>query len=314
MQQPPNAAQAGPTARTAFSQVTLEQRDELPVLRIRNRHAEAAIALQGAQLLEYTPRNSQPIIWLSDCVEYKRGQGQRGGIPVCWPWFGAIERNPAAVRAQAQDDQLPAHGFVRTRDWTLHSVREHDDFTEVTLNFVTDSVMHSRWQHPAELQLTVTVGTTLKLELTTKNIGVQPLALTQALHTYFAVSAIDEVCISGLDDTHYVDTLDDWHDYTQNGAIKFTGETDRIYLDTPNEMHLHDNGWNRTIHLRATNSASAVVWNPWIEKSKRLSQFAPDAWREMVCIETANVLDDMVQLAPNATHTLAVEIRSENLA
>lgn len=309
MHQPEAPKQATPHSISALSQVVLELRDELPVLRISNRHADAAIALQGAQVLEYTPRGAHPVIWLSERVEYKRGQSQRGGIPICWPWFGALERNPAAVRSLAHGDSLPAHGLVRTRDWTIHSIREHDTHTEITLNFVTDSASQTQWSSAAELQLTVTVGATLRLELTTRNLGVQPLALTQALHTYFAISAIDKIHLTGFENTHYIDTLDDWFDHNQRDAIEFAAETDRIYLDVPNTVQLHDSGWNRTIRLRIENSTSAVVWNPWIEKSKRLSQFSPDAWRDMVCIETANVLDDMIELAPQATHTLVLEIQ-----
>ena len=297
--------------QNALTTIALEQRDELPVLRISNRHADAAIALQGAQVLEYTPRGARPVIWLSEHAEYKRGQGQRGGIPVCWPWFGAIERNPAAVRALALGENLPAHGLVRTRDWTLRSIREHDDSTEIILNFVTDNVLQKHWPHAAELQLQVTVGKSLRLELTTRNLSAQPLALTQALHTYFAISAIDNIRVTGFEHSRYIDTLDAWSEKKQTEAICFNGETDRIYLDVPRAVQLHDSGWHRTLHLRATNSASAVVWNPWIEKSKRLSQLAPDAWRDMLCIETANVLDDLIELAPQAAHTLTLEIQHE---
>lgn len=310
MHQPNILKQATSKSTSALSQVVLEQRDELPILRIGNRHADAAIALQGAQVLEYTPHGMQPVIWLSDHAEYKRGQGQRGGIPLCWPWFGALERNPAAVRSQARGNQLPAHGLVRTRDWTIRSIKESDSDTEITLNFVTDNISQIHWSPAAELQLTVTVGATLRLELTTRNLGPRPFSLTQALHTYFAISAIDKIRLTGFENAHYIDTLDDWYNHNQRGAIEFTSETDRIYLDVPKAVQLHDSGWNRTIYLRAQNSTSAVVWNPWIEKSKRLSQFAPDAWREMVCIETANVLDDMVELLPQSSHTLTLEIQS----
>lgn len=296
--------------QVALSHVQLEQRGELPVLRISNRHADAAIALQGAQLLEYTPRGMHPVIWLSERAEYRRGQAPRGGIPVCWPWFGALERNAATVRSLVHGDDPPVHGLVRARDWTLHSLNEHDDGTEIILRFVSDCVLQQQWPHAVELQLQIRVGKTLRLALTTRSLDTQPLALTQALHSYFAISAIDNVHVTGFEHSHYIDTLDDWYNHNQNGAIYFSGETDRIYLDVPRAVQLHDSGWQRTLQLRTENSASAVVWNPWVEKSKRLSQFAPEAWRELVCIETANVLDDLVELAPQATHTLSLEIEA----
>ena len=292
--------------------LSLQQRGELPLLRICNRHADAVIALQGAQLLEYRPRGDKPVLWLSDRASYQRGHSVRGGVPVCWPWFGAFERNPANVRAMTADNSAPppAHGLVRSCDWTLHSLRDSDDCTEVTLQLRSDTLQPSLWPQTALLQLTIGVGATLTMALTTHNLGDTPLALTQALHTYLAVSAIEQVRLSGFETARYIDTLDDWREKTQRTAITFNGETDRIYLDVPHAVQLHDDGWQRTITLRASGSSSAVVWNPWIEKSQRLSQFRADAWRDMVCIETANVLSNAIELAPQTSHTLALEIDS----
>lgn len=290
------------------SHLSLQQRGGLPVLRISNRHADAVIALQGAQLLEYTPRGEKPVIWLSDLAEYQRGQSVRGGVPVCWPWFGALDRNPEPIQEMTRGEGLPAHGLVRARDWTLHGIQEDEDLTEVTLAFSTDHLLQRNWPHAVELLLKLTIGRSLKLELTTHNAGSEPIALTQALHTYFSISAIDEIELTGFEKTRYIDTLDGWRELPQTGAIRFTGETDRIYLDVPETVQLHDRGWNRTIALRASGSTSAVVWNPWIEKSRRLSQFAPNAWREMICIETANVLEDAVTLKAGAIHVLELEL------
>ncbi len=290
------------------SQTSLQQRGELPVLQISNRHADAVIALQGAQLLEYTPRGEKPVIWLSELAGYQRGQSVRGGVPVCWPWFGALDRNPAAVRAMARGEKLPAHGLVRTRDWTLRSTRAEEDFTEVTLAFSADPLLQQHWPYPVELALQVTVGRSLTLALTTRNLGTASIALTQALHTYFNVSSIDNVHLTGFEKSRYIDTLDGWREIDQNGAITFQGETDRIYLDVPQQVQLHDSGWQREIRLRATGSASAVVWNPGIAKAKGLSQFAADAWRTMLCIESANVLDDAIELAGGAECSMELEI------
>ena len=296
------------TPLSTLTQVTLQQRGELPVLQISNRHADASIALQGAQLLDYTPHGAKPVVWLSEQADYQRGQSVRGGIPICWPWFGAIERNPDTVRAMTRGENLPAHGLVRTRDWTLQSVQENDTFTQIRLGLVTDSALHSIWPHAAELQLVVTVGSSLKIELTSHNIGVQPIELTQALHTYLSASSIETVELTGLERSRYIETLDKWQELPQTGSIRFSGETDRIYLDVPGTLKLHDSGWKRTITLQASGSRSAIVWNPWIEKAKRLSQFSPGAWRNMLCIETANVLEDAITLAPHASHKMQLEI------
>lgn len=292
-----------------LSSVALTQLDELPALRVRNAAAEALIVLRGAQVLEFVERGRQPLLWLSERAEFRRGQTIRGGIPVCWPWFGDLARNPDPVRQLAGEPAAaPAHGLVRAQDWLLHAIDERPDQTEITLRCPT---LPAHWPHATELLLTIGVGRTLTLQLTTKNTGATPLALTQALHTYFAVSDIRAVTVPTLADKRYIDTLRNWSEQIQTGVENFSGETDRIYCDLPERLQLHDAQWRRAIHLRAAHSSSAVLWNPWIEKSKRLSQFADDAWQRMLCIETANVLEDAVTLAPGAAHTLEMETWTE---
>lgn len=297
------------TFASAFPSTTvaLEQRDELTLLRVSNAHADALIALQGAQVLEFCAKGQRPLLWLSELAEFKRGQSIRGGIPVCWPWFGDITRNPEPVQRMAHGENLPAHGIVRNQNWILESIIETAEHTQIILSYTIWAATQIDWPHNASVRLTVSVGKTLRLQLSTRNDSSEPLTLTQALHTYFAVSDIRQVEINGLEQTRYIDTLDAWREQTQLGSVEFAGETDRIYLGVPESIELVDRGWQRRIALRAQNSSSAIVWNPWIEKSKRLSQFADDAWQRMLCIETANVLSDSVTLAAGAEHTLDVE-------
>jgi len=288
-----------------LEQTALVQLDELPALRVRNRHAEALIALQGAQVLEYSPRGQRGLIWLSETAEFRRGAPVRGGIPVCWPWFGDAARNPEPVRALAGAG-APAHGLARGRDWTLRNIVETEAQTEITLacpGFDTPP-----WR--ADLELTIGIGPSLRLCLRTRNDGDAPLHFTQALHTYFAIGDIRDIAVSGLEQATYVDTLDQWREQRQQGELRIEGEVDRIYLDTPAQLAIHDTRWQRTLELHARHSRSAVVWNPWIEKSRRLSQFKADAWQRMLCIETANVLDDAVLLAPGEQQQLELDIRS----
>ena len=124
-------------------------------------------------------------------------------------------------------------------------------------------------------------------------------------------AGIDRISFEGLDGRAYIDTADGWTEKTQSGLLHFTAETDRIYLDTPARLSIVDPGWGRRIHLDARGSRSAVLWNPWIDKSRRLSQFPDEAWQNMLCIETANVLEDVVQLKPDERHRLELRISSE---
>lgn len=292
--------------------ISVSQAGDLPLLHINHPRGSAVIALQGAQVLRYQRSGARPLIWLSDEVVYQRGQSLRGGIPVCWPWFGDLARNPEKIRGQFQFEKPPAHGLVRGENWLLDSVDSDSETTRVTLrypvNFSNGTQLAS-----IDLQLEVSVGAALGLTLTTGNKGHSEFVFSQALHTYFAVSDIHQVKTLGLENTRYIETLENWAEKIQHGTVEFKGETDRIYIDTPELIRIHDASWQREIHIRSTTSKSAVVWNPWVEKSKRLSQFAPNAWQRMVCVETANVLDDNVTLYPDTSSSLSVEISEHAL-
>jgi glucose-6-phosphate 1-epimerase len=287
--------------------------DQLACWRIRNGDAEVIVAEQGAQVLSYRQGEAEPIIWLSEEAAFQRGQAVRGGVPVCWPWFGDLARNPESVQAAYQGSQpAPAHGLVRNIDWTL----ERNDSTaeSATLVFACNAKALPGWPHAVDLRLQIRLdGIGLHLSLTSHNRGDAPVALSQALHSYFAVSDIRGVAVEGLDGRPYIETLEDWQQRQQQGDLSFTGETDRIYQELPSRLSLRDAGLGRRITLETRGSRSAVLWNPWIDKAKRLSQFADDAWQRMLCIETANVMGDVVQIDPGASHTLSVSITSEPL-
>ncbi|MFG0381787.1 D-hexose-6-phosphate mutarotase [Pseudomonas sp. zbq_18] len=299
-----------------MSQAQIERLDldQLTCWRVHLGDSELLVAQQGAQILHYQHGEQPPIIWCSEQAGYNRGQSVRGGIPVCWPWFGDLQRNPQALQHQhAAPSSAPAHGGVRGLDWQLLGVEQQGE--SVTLQFLYDSRQQPlpHWPYDAELRLDIRLDQRLHLSLTSRNLGKQPLHLSQALHSYFAVSDIRQASVLGLDGCRYIETLDDWRECRQRGAVQFAGETDRIYLDVPPRLALVDNGWKRRILIETSGSHSAVVWNPWIDKAQRLSQFADDAWQRMLCIETANVWDDCIELAAGASHSLNVSLWSEAL-
>ena len=299
-----------------MSQAQIERLDldQLTCWRVHLGDSELLVAQQGAQILHYQHGTQPPIIWRSEQAAYQAGQSVRGGIPVCWPWFGDLQRNPQALQTQhGEPGHAPAHGGVRNLDWQLLGIEQLDE--AVLLQFAYDSRTQPlpHWPHAAELRLDIRLDQRLHLSLTSRNHGDQPLQLSQALHSYFAVSDIRQTQVLGLDGCRYIETLDNWQERRQQGAVQFHGETDRIYLDVPPRLALVDAGWNRRILLDAASSRSAVVWNPWIDKARRLSHFADDAWQRMLCIETANVWDDCVHLAPGASHSLNLSLWSEAL-
>ena len=287
------------------------QLDSLAAWRIRHGDAELLLAQQGAQILSYRRGSQPPLIWLSEQAAYQRGQSVRGGVPVCWPWFGDLTRNPPAVQAMVSGE-APFHGLVRTLDWQLDAVETLDTGVCVSLSLPAVSALPS-WQGEVQPRLQLTLGDDLLIELHNHNTSQQPAAISQALHSYFAISDIQQVQLHGLDGCRYIETLEDWAERRQQGDLEFAGETDRIYLDVPARLELLDHGWQRRLLLEVSGSRSAIVWNPWIDKAGRLSQFAADAWQRMLCIETANVWDDCLQLAPGESHCLSLRLSSQAL-
>ena len=287
--------------------------DQLVCWRIRRGDAELLVAEQGAQVLSYRQGGAAPLIWLSEQAEFKQGQSVRGGVPICWPWFGDLARNPPAVQATYQSEQpAPFHGLVRALPWQLAEQRCEGDVALLEFRCAQAQERLPGWPHAVELTLQIRLADRLRLTLTSHNRGDRPVAISQALHSYFAVSDIRQVEVEGLDGRPYVETLEDWETRRQQGNLRFSGETDRIYLDLPASLSVIDHGWNRRILLSSSGSSSAVLWNPWIDKARRLSSFADDAWQRMLCIETANVLGDAFELQPGEQHAMSVEIHSHN--
>nr|MBF0683644.1 D-hexose-6-phosphate mutarotase [Pseudomonas sp.] len=288
------------------------EKDQLTCWQVRRGDDELLIAEQGAQILSYRQGDAPPIIWLSEEAAFTKGQSVRGGVPICWPWFGDLSRNPDGVLGMYQDDQTaPFHGLVRGLDWVLEQHRCEDDIAFLEFACPPAQTGLPGWEHAVELKLQIRLDQRLHISLVSRNLGERPVSISQALHTYFAVSDIHQVAVDGLDGCPFIDTLQDWAPGLQQGDLQFSGETDRIYLGLPSTLSLQDPAWNRRITLQTSGSRSAILWNPWIAKAQRLSQFADDAWQRMLCIETANVMDDHVRLEAGASHNLTVSIGSE---
>ena len=295
----------------ATFQVVTEQHGELNCWRISSDRAELLIAQQGAQVLSYQQVGEPPLLWLSDQAIFRQGKSVRAGVPVCWPWFGNLQRNPEAVQAMYQGTPAPAHGLARTRDWKLLGIKEVGETLRIEFELPEARGDLPGWPHDVELKLVVEMGADLTLSLTSRNMGNTPVTISQALHSYFAVSDVRQARVEGVDGLGYIETLAGWEQRQQQGALMFAGETDRIYLNTPQTLSIVDPHWNRRITLTSSGSRSAVIWNPWTERAKELADMADDGWQRMLCIETANVWDDLVELKPGHSSSLAVRIVSE---
>jgi glucose-6-phosphate 1-epimerase len=273
----------------------------LPRLSIRGRAAEAELYLHGAQLTRWQPHGHGPVLWLSDQAVFKPAAAIRGGIPLCWPWFGP----------KPGDATAKAHGFARTAEWTVQDVELLPDSSINVVLALTDTDIAAAspaWHSAFHLTLDITIGESLTLALTTKNTGRASFDITEAMHTYLEVGDIRRVSITGLDGVAYVDQLASGARTTQaESDIRFTAETDRIYA-TESSCQLRDPVLNRRIHVSKAGSGSTVVWNPWIEKTARLADMNANGWERMVCIEAANSNDARVHLAPGQSHTLMTRL------
>ncbi|SQG00974.1 aldose 1-epimerase [Paucimonas lemoignei] len=286
--------------------------DELNCWRISHGDAELVVAQQGAHIVSYQRAGQQPLIWSNPDAAFKKGKAIRGGMPICWPWFGNLQRNPESVQAMRQSDEpANAHGEVRTIDWELMGMAEDDDALIVEFIQPKAEGQLPGWPHNVGLKLSIRLDEALNVSLVSYNSGTETVSFSQALHSYFAVSDVREVSLKGLDGLSYVDTLEDWAQREQSGEVQFTGETDRIYLDTPDMLSIVDPQWQRKIHICTSGSKSAIVWNPWTEKSKTFNDMAANGWQGMLCVETANVLGDVVTLAPEQMHVLALSVWAE---
>ena len=293
--------------------VESEQHGELNCWRITSDSAELLVAQQGAQVLSYQRLGEPPLLWLSDQALFNRGKSVRAGVPVCWPWFGNLQRNPQPVQQQFQGSEAPAHGLVRGRDWQLLGIDSSGDEVGLSFGLTATQGELPGWPHQVELTLEIRMGEHLRLNLTSRNLGDEKVVLSQALHSYFAVSDVRSVRVEGVKGRSYIETLADWEQRTQQADLDFSGETDRIYLDVPAELSIVDPAWERRIRISSSGSRSAVIWNPWTERAAQLPDMADDGWQRMLCIETANVMDDVVVLKPGATHAMSVAIGSEAL-
>jgi glucose-6-phosphate 1-epimerase len=288
--------------------------DELKCWRIRHGDAELLVAQQGAHILSYQLVGQEPLIWLNEEAVFKQGKPIRAGMPICWPWFGNLERNPQSVQAMRQNSEpAKAHGEVRALDWELLGIGEDGDALLVEFVLPQAEGHLPGWPHNVALKLSIRLDQALNVSLVSYNCGTEDVTISQALHTYFAVSDVRQISVEGLDGLSYIETLDNWEEHQQAGGLTFAGETDRIYLDTPGLLSIVDPQWQRRIQIQSTGSSSAILWNPWIEKTGKFSDMAADGWQRMVCVETANVMSDVVTLAPDEMHILGVSIWSEAL-
>ncbi|NOY67579.1 MAG: D-hexose-6-phosphate mutarotase [Gammaproteobacteria bacterium] len=281
-----------------------ETNDEIINIEVNNKYAKACICLQGAQILDWTPVNQKPVIWMSADALFRKNKSVRGGVPVCWPWFGDHVSNPA----------FPAHGYVRNNTWELKKTETlPDGSTRLLFIFPENDEFKAYWPYKMKIELHVTIGEKLQIVLKTENLSDGDVTLTEALHTYFNISHIKNISVNGLNGCQYLDKLDGYSVKEQQDNILVKEEVDRIYINTPDEVCIYDSGYKRNILINKSESLSTIVWNPWKVKSDLMGDMGDDGYLGMVCVETANAASNAVNLSAGQVHEMSVEYKVECL-
>ncbi|MEO5804838.1 MAG: D-hexose-6-phosphate mutarotase [Verrucomicrobiota bacterium] len=269
----------------------------LPKINVHTDWSEAEIYLNGAHVTKFQIKGEAPLLFMSEKSRFEKGHPIRGGVPVIFPWFGAREGKQM-------------HGFARNLTWELKEISHGSN--AVILKLALPDTPEAAEFPIFRAEYWVTVGETLALELKITNQSNENLSFENCLHTYFAVGEIGAVSVVGLKGTEYLDKVGTVARKKETDEqIKFSGETDRVYLSTTNTTEIHDAKLKRKIIVEKEGSASTVVWNPWIAKAKAMADFGDEEYLRMVCVESGNVSENKIVLPPGKTSSLKINLRRQ---
>lgn len=261
-----------PVVEQISSALSRRLMDELDVIVIDHPQVKASFALQGAHLLSWKPQGEDEALWLSGNTPFKNGVALRGGVPICWPWFG-----PATQQG------LPAHGFARNLAWTLKAHNEDDKGVVLTFELHSSEASRQYWPHDFTLFARYKLGKTCEIELEAHG----DFETTSALHTYFNVGDIHAVKVSGLGD-RFIDKVNNaQEDVLTDGVQTFPDRTDRVYLNPEACSVIHDSALNRTIEVIHHHHTNVVAWNPGPALSASMTDMPDDGYKTFVCVESA---------------------------
>lgn len=270
----------------------------LPRAVLRTAEGEAHVYLHGGHITHWQPSGHAPVIFMSAHTRFASDNALRGGVPVIFPWFGL----------HAGDVHAPSHGFARRRPWRLERKGDHD----VVLALDADATTRAAWPHDFVLRLHVQLAARLTIALEVVNPSAETWTYEEALHTYFAVGDVAATVVTGLEGAAYLDKTEAMaRKRHPHEPMRFTGEVDRIFAGSTAACAVEDPVLKRRVRVDKHGSATTVVWNPWTERARALPDLGDDEWQTMVCVETANVGDDAITLAPGARHHMAAVLTCE---
>ncbi len=274
----------------------------LPMIQVNSAKAQALVSIHAGQVLSYQPAGEpEDVMFLSEKAYYEDGKAIKGGAPICWPWFGA----------DPEGKGRPGHGFVRNRAWNVVATEAMaNGDVKVTLGLMDTPDTHEIWPQSFSLQQEIIIGESLNLSLITRNTGKEKFSITQAFHTYFKVGDIARTKVLGLENCEYIDKAGGGNaQKQQSGAVTIESEVDRIYLDVGNTLIIADSALNRRIQITSQGSKTAVVWNPWEKISKGMADLEDADYQRLLCVETTNAANDVVEVVPGGECRLTADYR-----
>lgn len=278
------------------------EKDGMTRAQVTTATASATVYLHGAQLTDWQPAGETPVLFLSERSEFVEGRAIRGGVPICFPWFGPRwDGGPG-----------PAHGFARLQRWEVAFAALSGQDVHLSLVLRPSEMSRSLGYDDFQVAFELLIGKTLRMRLSVANSGSKPLVFEEALHSYFRVEDVRSARLEGLESALYVDKTDAMKEKeTGPEALRLTGETDRVFPENVASvtiLHGGFNGADRRVTVDKSNSASTVVWNPWEDKAAAMKDLSPSSWTEFVCVEAGNVGVDRLTLHPGEAHTMQMEV------
>lgn len=246
--------------------------DDTNCLEIKHDACKAKVSLYGGQVLSWQPTNHEEVFWLSNSAEYKAGKAIRGGIPLCWPWFGPYEEGGN-------------HGFARNQVWQLEDVEISQYDVTLILTWQGENV-HPLWQTHAKVTQVLSFGKSFKQTLKMENLSDQDAKYTGALHTYFSIGHPENVTVNALNGVPFDCKLTGEKQITDHKS-NMVGPMDRVYYSA-DEVEVLDSKLNRMITISTSNTNQWVMWNPGIEVAKQMSDVHDNGQDEFFCLEAAN--------------------------
>ncbi|MDH5930574.1 D-hexose-6-phosphate mutarotase [Vibrio splendidus] len=287
-----------PTLTVLSDNVTIVEHEGVKLVRVIHDKANAAISLFGGHVVSFQPQGQQDLIWMSQQAKFDGKTALRGGIPVCWPWFGRIA--------------APAHGFARSSEWQLVEHRESEAGVIVSLGLKPNEETLAVWPHQFDARLNVEIGDQLKVTLDVKNTDSQPWTFSGALHTYLNVGDIHNTTTTGMG-AEYIDSLQGGKICQGGSELVLTDTIDRVYTQPEAQIFVADKKLDRTLTVENHGHNSAVLWNPWAEGATAMGDMQDDGYLTMMCVEStlhAPSLEAGKTLQPGESHQLITVISS----